>query len=331
MARCCFTVAVGFIFVCIQGVVLGQTLNRSVRSVTPETANVVPPGTDRFIVTLEIFSGAPDPQWVITPDHPKYTELKTALSDATTYNPETYTAPSKLGYQGFRLQVVESGNKQPEVLVVGPESKNLQLLLLQTIPDHWVSTALSNSIKEEIEEGKVKAVERPVTPVTEATSKRYAPWYKPSDWNDGFHVFSNNCYNYANDKRTDTFAQPGNGGGRPLPDVFTDEDLKRSSEADGLRFKKARKHMCIPKHPRRHLVALFIYNGTDPTLPFNQDYHWYRLDNNGHWSHKAGGTPVTDRDGNGDRIVDPRTAAQGRIPYEFVCFMTTNRKSVNIW
>ncbi len=211
-------------------------------------------------MTLEIFSGAPDPQWVITRDHPKYMELKTALSDAITYNPENYTAPSKLGYQGFLLQVVKSGNKRPEVLVVGPDSKDLQLLLLRTIPDHWIATTIYKSVKEEIEDGKVIAVER-VT-ATKAPSKRYAPWYKPSKWNDDFFtVFLNNCYNYANDIITDTFAQPGNGGRRPLPDLYNGEDLKLSSQADGLIYEKGKKHMCAPYNSARHLVALFIYNG----------------------------------------------------------------------
>ena len=60
------------------------------------------------------------------------------------------------------------------------------------------------------------------------------------------------------------------------------------------------------------------------------DYHWYRLDNNGYWSHKPGRTPATDRDGNGDRIRDPRKAANGFIPYEFVCFMKINRFTLKI-
>ncbi len=64
--------------------------------------------------------------------------------------------------------------------------------------------------------------------------------------------------------------------------------------------------------------------------PGDCDYHWYRLDNNGHWSHKAGGTPATDRDGNGDRIVDPRKAANGWIPYKFVCFMTIDKDTITI-
>jgi hypothetical protein len=45
------------------------------------------------------------------------------------------------------------------------------------------------------------------------------------------------------------------------------------------------------------------------------------LDKNGFWSHKPGQTPATDKDGNGKLITDPRKAANGNIPYQFVSFM----------
>lgn len=55
------------------------------------------------------------------------------------------------------------------------------------------------------------------------------------------------------------------------------------------------------------------------------DYHWYRLDNNteGYWSHKPVSTRVTDVDGAGNKISDPRKAANSPYgpDYEFVTFM----------
>lgn len=51
--------------------------------------------------------------------------------------------------------------------------------------------------------------------------------------------------------------------------------------------------------------------------------HWYRQDANGLWSHKMGEGFVTQRDTNGDLIIDPRTCAKdfnGDV-YEYVaCF-----------
>ena len=58
-------------------------------------------------------------------------------------------------------------------------------------------------------------------------------------------------------------------------------------------------------------------------FPLDYDYHWYRLDNTGYWSHKPGATLVTDRDNSGNRILDPRYADRG-VYNQFVCFMYVN-------
>jgi hypothetical protein len=42
------------------------------------------------------------------------------------------------------------------------------------------------------------------------------------------------------------------------------------------------------------------------------DFHWYRLGNDGFWSHKPGSSPVTNLDNSGRVITDPRTADRGR-------------------
>lgn len=40
------------------------------------------------------------------------------------------------------------------------------------------------------------------------------------------------------------------------------------------------------------------------------DYHWYRKDASNYWSHKPGGTPVTDKDALGAKIYDPALASR---------------------
>lgn len=52
------------------------------------------------------------------------------------------------------------------------------------------------------------------------------------------------------------------------------------------------------------------------------DYHWYRLDSDGKWSHKPGQTRVIKHDNVGRDITDPRNANMG--DYQFVCFMSTD-------
>ena len=213
-------------------------------------------GEDSLIVTLEVFSGVPDPQWTIQENHPNYTKIKNSLNSATKYSPEN--APSKLGYEGFLVQEVINGNNQSEVLIVGPETEQLQLDLLYSIPDDKISSFINSILEREIKSGNVSA--NVTNTDTSNTAKRYAPSYRPSYWNGPAHVRLNNCYNYASAIRNDTFAQPGNGGGRPLPWVFTAADVRRSAEADGCIFKPARKHMCAPRGTR-HLAALFVYIG----------------------------------------------------------------------
>lgn len=137
------------------------------------------------------------------------------------------------------------------VLIVGPETKQLQLLLLQTSPESKVSKPLNKVVVEEIESGNVKAVKR-------NRMKRYAPWYRPEKWNDGIHVLLNNCYNYASTIRTDTFAQPGTASNTPFPwSGFTGADVRKSAEGDGCVFTETKKHMCAPSGDE-HLVALFV-------------------------------------------------------------------------
>ncbi|MBV9102244.1 MAG: hypothetical protein JO060_01570 [Candidatus Eremiobacteraeota bacterium] len=47
------------------------------------------------------------------------------------------------------------------------------------------------------------------------------------------------------------------------------------------------------------------------------DFHWYRRDRDGTWSHKPGGTEARNVDNSGHIITDPRTADRG--PYTQFC------------
>lgn len=75
--------------------------------------------------------------------------------------------------------------------------------------------------------------------------------------------------------------------------------------------------------PNLHLLLCF-----SSFFPLGVDFHWYRLDNNGRWSHKPGDTRPTDRDNAGNQITDPRAAALGR--YQFVSFMTSDINDPNV-
>lgn len=153
-----------------------------------------------------------------------------------------------------------------------------------------------------------------------------APKYEPTVWNDcpnptplvppnapvpsnycfhGNHKQgTNNCYNYGCNIQNDTFAQPGSAGGY-TPTALTCEEYTKAAAADGL----IKVFRCKPCPYCCHKVALVIWPGND--------YHWYRQDDNGRWSHKPDGGLATDKDTQGNLIDDPETANRG--PYTTFC------------
>jgi hypothetical protein len=70
-----------------------------------------------------------------------------------------------------------------------------------------------------------------------------------------------------------------------------------------------------------HLVALVVAPGFD--------YHWYRKGRNGYWSHKMGGSPVTNVDNSGVLIPDPRSANRGAYT-NFCSFMIVMHGHIKI-
>jgi hypothetical protein len=125
-----------------------------------------------------------------------------------------------------------------------------------------------------------------------------APSYNPGPWNMPAHQGDNNCYNYGTDIMTDTYAQPGQAHGVFPPTTCT--GTGSGAVADGL--VEATEKRCTGC---THLVALVISPGTSGCA---EDYHWYRLDDTGRWSHKPGPSPATDKDASGNPIANPETA-----------------------
>jgi len=111
------------------------------------------------------------------------------------------------------------------------------------------------------------------------------------------HQSQNNCYNYATDISTDTFAQPGRGTGHKWTSN-TCEAVRVAAESDGLQWKGTT--LPTQKPTTGHYVALLIWPDTN--------FHWIRMDQSGNWSHKPGGTPVRNTDNKGEKIHDPSKA-----------------------
>lgn len=147
---------------------------------------------------------------------------------------------------------------------------------------------------------------------------RCAPLWEPGWWNDGGQIqWNNNCYNYATDHRTDTYAQPGLAAGAMYGSLICTE-VRAGAAADRLIPAPQARNRC----PREgHLVALVVGPGWD--------FHWYRKGRNGYWTHKPGGTPATDRDNSGNPIADPRTADRGGYT-DFCTFMVVMHGHIKI-
>lgn len=141
---------------------------------------------------------------------------------------------------------------------------------------------------------------------------RCLPVFNPAAWNDNGPIqLNNNCYNYGCDIPTGTYAQPGLAHGITLgPSDMACPPVTAGATADGL----------VPVGCGEgcgcsrcwHQVALVIWPG--------RDYHWYRKDRDGRWSHKMGWTAATNLDNAGNVISDPQTADRGNYSVYCGCF-----------
>ncbi len=143
-----------------------------------------------------------------------------------------------------------------------------------------------------------------------------SPQFEPRQWNQPGVVLRNNCYNYGTNRMTHSYAQPGRYCRRPIPGRVTRAKVIRAAKCDGLvpvrwnprrargeTIQEGKSAQLEPKGRRiyGHVAMVCISPG--------HDYHWYRLDNTGRWSHKSGKSRATDRDGRGRLITDPRRVA----------------------
>jgi len=143
------------------------------------------------------------------------------------------------------------------------------------------------------------------------------PIYEPTWWNVPSTQPYNNCYNYATNYRTNTFAQPGRAAGN-MYNAITCDEVKAGAISDESIDASDNNNKCPDEG---HLVALVIWP--------NWDYHWYRKGQNEYWSHKPGGTAVTNLDNDGNTISDPRTANRGGYTV-FCTFMVVKHGHIKI-
>lgn len=149
----------------------------------------------------------------------------------------------------------------------------------------------------------------------------YEPNYEPHKWNDRPNIKHNhNCYSYAFN------AISGRRKDKPQPGYFTnipsvDNNNYKCSEFY-IRLKKDNPtlHISRFKKPcKKGYYKAFI--AIDPKTE-DQDYHFYRQDSSGYWSHKPGRQDVVDYDASKQKIINPATANRNYLHfnYSIPCF-----------
>lgn len=276
-----------------------------------------------YLVKAHIFSGRPDPVWAISDE-----QAETLLAAENTEPHALFAeqgggmavavAPRGLGYRGLSLIQTDDEHPTEQLLKEVPLDRGGREAFIQNTPG--IEARLFGTgqalIPPDIRAVILEAIgEQSAEPRDEGTgcppcTAYDAPDYDPNRWNNDPVVrMNNNCYNYANDQVTNSFAQPGRGSGQIYGSIDCAE-VGAAAQRDGL--------VSAPNFNADTpgwYVALVIWPGVD--------YHWYRQDRNGCWSHKPGSTEARNYDNSGHPIADPRACDRG--PYtEFCTYMVTN-------
>lgn len=266
-------------------------------------------------ITIDMYSGRPNPTWELSD-----TEAK-KLTDLLALQREPAKAAipfhmGHLGYRGIKITTTPHAGAAlsarvfdgavhhfGEGFISGADADStLEQFLLGTAPAH-ISRREVDLIAGEI----AKNVKSGAGNILRRLTLEGAPSFDAAKWNNDPNVqANNNCYNYANDIITNTFAQPGHGSGTdgPIP-----------PDCGGTGAAAARDGELPVANPNQsfaegQLIALV-------TSASWQDYHWYRRDGNNLWSHKPGSTPARNVDNSGQTISSPETCDRG--PYESFC------------
>lgn len=292
-------------------------------------------------ITADIFSGRPAPEWIITDEAEARTTLKEIAKNRSIVA-QVASAEAGLGFRGFNIELLSDeltqdfGLPASMYLATGANATSSKaneiaerLIGLMSSAESSPDTSafgeelpldemLQNFLRQQLETSSRLSVSdvRDGSQMTSEASSEVAATciydtspYNPGFWNNTPVILrNNNCYNYASNKRTDTFAQPGKGCGHQYTAINCVE-VTRASLCDGLH----KRFDCFPdSEAPRYLVALVIAPG-----PGFVDFHWYRKMREGFWGHKPGSTPVRNVDNSGKVITDPATCNRG--PYTIFC------------
>lgn len=264
------------------------------------------------IVTLHVFSGVPDPSWELTDLQAQELADRIARINKTTMLKPPGIVGG-LGYRGFSVNAVRERNLDPHIYfhagIVDLDRFDVNRIADDSDLESWLLSTGAQVVDSEVQalvHSELSGGSASISPSSgPAFSFMAVPPYDPGKWNNDPNIRTrNNCYNYANDKITNTFAQPGRGSGQIYSSIDCG-NVGAAAQRDG----QVPVGAASSTPAQGHFIALVIWPG--------RDYHWYRCDNNAMWSHKPGQTPARNIDNSGLTISDPRNCDRG--PYTAWC------------
>jgi hypothetical protein len=273
-------------------------------------------------VTLNVFSGRPNPSWLLTEqEEAELTERLHALDQPTDRRPPGIFGG--LGYRGFSITRDPTHPSGPLAMAVHENIVDQQLgsAIDDTGLETWLAQTgrahIPDAVREHVQAstGQRGLLSLPTKQAVHCPTCHAAdaPVYNPGMWNTPSVQPHNNCYNYANNQITNTFAQPGRATGH-MYTALNCPSVQAGAHSDGLT--PVANFTGTLSAGKGWYVALVIWP--------NADYHWYRQDKVGCWSHKPGSTAARNVDNSGNQIADPKTCNRG--PYTVFCtYMVTHR------
>ena len=289
-------------------------------------------------VTLDIFSGRPNPTWNL--DESTAREVLREITAQPELLGGVNSTSGKLGFRGLLVEVGDLSQELPAIFRVnGDDHRGVELadrllarlgapLPEQAAPAFGLTPAsgidFRRLVNESAQQGSggaftasadefaqaqvIQALNPAPVLGTDASSWSTiaqgsctieVATFNPTFWNNAAYQTKNNCYNYASNRRTDTFAQPGRAAGA-MASRMRCANVSAAAQADG----------CVPAptcvastNAPRWYTAMVVWP--------NLDYHWYRKSAEGFWGHKPGQTPAKNTDDSGVVITNPETANRG--------------------
>jgi hypothetical protein len=291
-------------------------------------------------ITLDVFSGRPNPTWFV--EEAEARELLQDMAKERSAILAVHEGPQGLGYRGIIVETlgdtVAEKHDLPATFRIAKRLDLAERVLNSTLKASLVDDALHSRLIQELQRAEsrfeVSEADVHLEVVGPIAGEKLPPgprphpfpavtcWielgaFNPGFWNDPAHIYRNNCYNYASNRRTDTFAQPGRATGHQATTMAC-LNVTAGALSDGLHHR----YNCFPDSEKpRWLMAMVVAPG--------YDYHWYRKQKEGFWGHKPGGTAARNVDNNGAIVWNPETAA--RQPYTDFCgyFYSCRSQKIN--